>query len=71
MHSARNLTLEDFYLLNQLHAGPPVPADDIEDEEDELDDEEDEDDALAVEGDDEDADDELDDADDTDAEAGS
>ena len=55
MHSARNLTLEDFYLLNPVLAAGSA-AEDEADEDDELEDEEDED--------------EQDNVDDTDAQAG-
>ena len=63
MHMTRNLTLEDFYLLNQLHsAAPDTPVDTDNDLEDEEEDDEDPE-------EDEDGEDEQDDVDDTDANA--
>lgn len=85
MHTVRNLTLEDFYLLNRLHSAAPASEDaedEIEDEEEEEGEEESEeegedDEALVVEDGDEEDDDEdedeeeEDDVDDTDAQADS
>jgi len=55
MHTTRNLTLEDFYLLNQLHSASPETGTDPDDEFEDEDEEE------------EDGEDEQDDVDDTDA----
>ena len=62
MHSSRNLTLDDFYLLNPPHLAVPSheqAADPIDEEEDDEDDE--------LDDDDDEGDDEQDDVDDTDA----